>query len=141
MGSQTQRQTDRRTEGLTKTTLSNSINLLMPHSNGASFLVNPMAAMFALGFVAGGLVLFLIEERSSKLLHQQLVCGLNRGVYWLATFTWDLACFFILICFVLLLYVIFQDANFSGAGRTIIHFHVQIKLILLIRLANTCGNF
>ena len=72
--------------------------------------------MFTLGFVAG-FVLFLIEERSSKLLHQQLVCGLNRVVYWLAAFTWDLVCFTIVIGCVLLLYVVFQD-NYSGQVST-----------------------
>ena len=75
--------------------------------------------IFALGFVTAGFVLILIEERSGNVKHLQLVCGMNRGVYWLSAFTWDLVNYAVFITVMLILFVIFQVRiirTLSGGG-------------------------
>ena len=74
----------------------------------AGFLVNPLAVIFALGFVTAGFALILIEERSSNVKHLQLVCGMSRCVHWLSAFTWDLCSYAIFIAVLLILFVVFQ---------------------------------
>ena len=78
-----------------------------------SFLVNPLAAIFSLGFVLAGFVIMLIEERSGKVKHLQLVCGMNKSVYWVSTFFWDLLWYFSFIILVAVLFAAFQDPYFT----------------------------
>lgn len=73
-----------------------------------TFLINPLAAIFNLGFVVASFVLLLIEERSVRSLHLQLVCGMHRCIYWITTAIWDLATYLIFVGLVLLLYLSFQ---------------------------------
>ena len=70
--------------------------------------MNPLAVIFALGFVTAGFVVMLIEERSGNVKHLQLVCGMSRGVYWLSSFTWDLINYAVFIAVMLILFVIFK---------------------------------
>lgn len=72
--------------------------------------MNPLAAIFALGFVAAGFVLMVIEERSKNIKHLQLVCGMNRTVYWLSHFSWDVLWYMAFSVLVLVLYLAFQVA-------------------------------
>ena len=53
-------------------------------------MVNPMACMFALSFLTASFALVIIEEKSDKVKHLQLVCGLNQFIYWLTNYIWDM---------------------------------------------------
>lgn len=79
-----------------------------------SFLVSPMALMFSLGFVVAGFVLILIEERAGNVKHLQLVCGMNKMVYWLANATWDLMWYLGFALLVLCLFLAFQDSSYTS---------------------------
>ena len=83
-------------------------------TENATFLINPLAAIFNLGFITASFVLLLIEERSGKSLHLQLVCGMNRAVYWLTSFAWDFTTYLLFVLVVILLYVAFQDEFYSS---------------------------
>ena len=72
--------------------------------------------MFAVGFLAAGFVLLIIEEKTNKVKHLQLVCGLNRTVYWVSSATWDLCSYIIFMVATLLIYVAFQDPNLTSSA-------------------------
>ena len=58
--------------------------------------------------MTAGFILILTEEHSGNVKHLQLVCGMNRGVYWLSAFTWDFITYAIFITVLLILFVMFQ---------------------------------
>lgn len=76
--------------------------------------MNPLASIFSLGFVVAGFVLLLIEERSSNIKHLHLVCGLNKVVYWLFSYTWDLLWYFAFVVVMIMVYLMFQDPYYTG---------------------------
>ena len=82
----------------------------------STFIVNPLAAIFNMGFIAASFVLLLIEERAGKILHLQLVSGMSRAIYWVTIALWDLCTFLIFSAIVLLLYVAFQVSAASVCG-------------------------
>lgn len=102
-----------------------------PFRERTSFLVNPLAAVFSLGFVLAGFVIMLIEERSGKIKHLQLVCGMNKSIYWLSTFAWDLVWYLTFSLFVVILYAVFQDPYFT----TPVVFPVFFLILLCYGLA------
>ncbi|XP_071439608.1 phospholipid-transporting ATPase ABCA1-like isoform X2 [Hetaerina americana] len=52
-------------------------------------LLHAISVIFALSFVPASFVVFLIEEKSSKSKHLQMVSGVNRTIYWIASYAWD----------------------------------------------------
>jgi ABC-type Na+ transport system ATPase subunit NatA len=53
--------------------------------------------LFPLGFTPSGYAGFVVSERTLKAKHLQLVSGANVVVYWLATFTFDLIQYFLVV--------------------------------------------
>lgn len=64
--------------------------------------------------MVAGFVLLLIEERSGNIKHLQLVCGMNKAVYWLSTFVWDLLWYTAFIGLMLILFLAFKDPYYTG---------------------------
>ena len=58
----------------------------------------------AMSFVPASFVVFLVYEKSIKAKHLQFVSGINRVIYWLANYCWDIANYIIpaLCCIVIL---------------------------------------
>jgi len=54
-------------------------------------------AICAMSFVPASFVVFLVYERSIKAKHLQIVSGLNRVIYWLANYIWDMVSVGILV--------------------------------------------
>ena len=71
-------------------------------------------------------MLLLIEEKSGQIKHLQLVCGLNRVVYWLFTYVWDMLWFMAFLVLMLSLYYAFNDPSYTGS--------VEMPLFILILL-------
>eukprot|EP01083_Nonionella_stella_P227102 806033_1 len=86
-----------------KYTLSNKP---LPESHSFQVLRQSMVTTFAALFVLlpfcylpASFTSFIVRERSSKAKHIQLVSGMNKTVYWVATYIWDMANYlFVLLC-------------------------------------------
>ncbi|XP_049802768.1 ATP-binding cassette sub-family A member 7-like [Schistocerca nitens] len=83
-------------------------------------LIRAVSVIFALSFVPASFVVFLVEERVSKFKHLQLVSGVNRLVYWLSAFTWDMANYMLsaLLCF--LIFVSFKEEAYISNSPALI---------------------
>ena len=93
-------------------------------------MVNPLGCMFALSFLTASFALVIIEEKSDKVKHLHLVCGLNKLIYWLTNFIWDMVSksttvlkistvllqgiFVIFSAIIIALFKMFNDDNFSS---------------------------
>ncbi|KAG8212763.1 hypothetical protein J437_LFUL019720 [Ladona fulva] len=83
-------------------------------------LLHAISVIFALSFVPASFVVFLIEERSSKSKHLQMVSGVHPTIYWVASYAWDsmnylvsaTLCVFIFLAFDEQAYV--SDKNIKG---------------------------
>ncbi|XP_034242493.1 phospholipid-transporting ATPase ABCA1-like isoform X2 [Thrips palmi] len=90
-------------------------------------LFHAVAVIFAMSFVPASFVIFLIEDRVAQSKHLQLVSGLRPFVYWLQSYTWDLASFAVSEVMVVFIFLAFQSAMYTSGSNL-------IALILIIFL-------
>lgn len=53
--------------------------------------------IFSMSFIPASSVLFLVEERVSKVKHLQFVSGVKPITFWIASYSWDLVITFLLL--------------------------------------------
>lgn len=87
---------------------------------GGVSLLHAISVIFALSFVPASFVLYLIEERVSHSKHLQLVSGVNKLIYWVQTFSWDLMAYLMSSFLCILIFLAFNEqayvssTNFPG---------------------------
>ncbi|XP_039258702.2 phospholipid-transporting ATPase ABCA1-like isoform X1 [Styela clava] len=67
-----------------------------------------IVVVFALSFVPASFVIFLIDERITKAKHLQFISGVDRLIYWIANFVWDMINYLIPMIIVVIIFVCFQ---------------------------------
>ena len=87
--------------------------LIYTHRLRFSFLPNVLGLTFSLGFVVAGFVLILIEERSHNVKHLQLLCGMNKFIYWLTNILWDFLWYLGFVALTLAIFLAFQDPYYT----------------------------
>ncbi|XP_054282014.1 phospholipid-transporting ATPase ABCA1-like isoform X1 [Macrosteles quadrilineatus] len=75
-------------------------------------LLHAIAVLFALSFVPASFTLYLIEERVTNSKHLQMVSGVNRLIYWLQTYTWDLACYLLAAALCVFVFLAFDEKSY-----------------------------
>ncbi|CAH1395854.1 unnamed protein product [Nezara viridula] len=87
---------------------------------GGVSLLHAISVIFALSFVPASFVLYLIEERVSHSKHLQLVSGVNKLIYWVQAFSWDLMAYLMSSFLCILIFLAFNEqayvssTNFPG---------------------------
>lgn len=102
------------------------MTLLHSSMQGSDVLI-AIFIICAMSFVPASFVLFLVYERYIRAKHLQSVSGLNRVVYWLANYFWDICNFLIpAMCCILILKIFDIPAYVSNSN-----FPAVIALFLL----------
>ena len=55
-----------------------------------------------------------MEERASGIKHLQMVCGMNKLVYWLCAYVWDLVWYSLFCLVMLVLFLAMQNSDYTG---------------------------
>ncbi|XP_074643630.1 phospholipid-transporting ATPase ABCA1-like [Tubulanus polymorphus] len=80
------------------------------------FLIS-ICVIFAMAFVPASFVMFLIDERVSNSKHLQFVSGVNRYVYWVATYTWDIVNYLVPAFICVIIFVGFQNKAYVSPAN------------------------
>jgi ATP-binding cassette subfamily A (ABC1) protein 1 len=84
---------------------------------GARDVVVSICVIFAMSFVPGSFVLYLIYERTSKSKHLQYVSGVNPSIYWLSTLAWDLTNYMVPAILCIFIFLAFQTKSYVSADN------------------------
>ena len=67
-----------------------------------------------MAFLSSSFIVFLVQERSNKAKHVQLVSGVDPISYWTSAYLWDMINFMIPSCTLLILFVVFDVPAYRG---------------------------
>uniref|UniRef100_A0A1B6HJR2 ABC transporter domain-containing protein n=2 Tax=Homalodisca liturata TaxID=320908 RepID=A0A1B6HJR2_9HEMI len=92
----------------------NQLGIEMISTSGVS-LLHAIAVLFALSFVPASFTLYLIEERVSNSKHLQMVSGVNRLIYWLEAYAWDMLCYLLAAALCVFVFLVFNEESYVSA--------------------------
>ncbi|XP_073988162.1 phospholipid-transporting ATPase ABCA1-like isoform X5 [Rhodnius prolixus] len=79
---------------------------------GVVSILHSISIIFALSFVPASFTLYLIEERVSHSKHLLLVSGVNRLIFWIEEFIWDIVAYAVSAFLCILIFVIFNEQSY-----------------------------
>ncbi|BHF81068.1 hypothetical protein SprV_0702419700 [Sparganum proliferum] len=72
-------------------------------------LLKSVGTILALSYVPSSFVIFLIRERCVGSKSLQFMSGLNRTIYWLSTYIWDVCNFLVAVIIIVLIFLAFNE--------------------------------
>lgn len=99
---------------------------------GGVTLLHAISVIFALSFVPASFTLYIIEERVSHSKHLQLVSGVNKVIYWLQTFTWDLSAYLVSAFLCVFIFLAFDEEAYVSSD------HLPGLLLLFLLYGWSC---
>ncbi|VDN45141.1 unnamed protein product, partial [Dibothriocephalus latus] len=78
-------------------------------------LIKSMGTILALSYVPASFVIFLIRERCVGSKSLQFMSGLNRTIYWLSAYLWDVCNFLVPVIIIILIFLAFHEEAYVGA--------------------------
>nr|VZI36429.1 unnamed protein product [Spirometra erinaceieuropaei] len=77
-------------------------------------LLKSVGTILALSYVPSSFVIFLIRERCVGSKSLQFMSGLNRTIYWLSTYIWDVCNFLVPVIIIVLIFLAFNEEAYVG---------------------------
>nr|VZI00636.1 unnamed protein product [Spirometra erinaceieuropaei] len=77
-------------------------------------LLKSFGIILALSCVSSSFVVFLIRERCVGSRSLQFMSGLNRTIYWLSTYIWDVCNFLVPVIIIVLIFLAFNEEAYVG---------------------------
>ncbi|VDN21158.1 unnamed protein product [Dibothriocephalus latus] len=74
-----------------------------------------IGSVLALSYVPASFVVFLIRERCVGSKSLQFMSGLNRSIYWLSTYLWDVCNFLVPMTIITCIFLAFHEEAYVGA--------------------------
>ncbi|XP_048667737.1 phospholipid-transporting ATPase ABCA7 isoform X2 [Marmota marmota marmota] len=105
------------------TTFNHPLNLTKEQLSEAALVASSVdvlvsiCVVFAMSFVPASFTLILIEERVTRAKHLQLVGGLPPALYWLGNFVWDMCNYWVAVCIVVLIFLVFQHKAYVAPAN------------------------
>ncbi|XP_039280718.1 phospholipid-transporting ATPase ABCA1 isoform X2 [Nilaparvata lugens] len=90
------------------------MNIELIKESGKS-LLHAISVLFALSFVPASFLVYLIEDKVSNSKHLQMASGVNRLVYWLQAYVWDMCCYLLSAGLCVFIFLVFNEQNYVSS--------------------------